>query len=1273
MSVDAGMCDRTCEIDYDGPFDRSNRPFFVAERIAIPLGMFNNEGLMDNRLSYVSLTIAMPEDGTKVHPRVMELLARSVKRSPDDLRVRLETGPIKLAKVVMNENLSKLISILEKSKFKIETAAFDDDTSSRRQVVQSELTSRSVRVLASPQPKQQSDWKKGDVIEGLYEVLGSASGGMGTVYFVFHRLWKMNLAIKTPHRAVRMNETRLARFLREAELWVDLGLHPNIATCYYARVIEGLPRLFIEYVDGGDLDTWHERKRLTDLRTVIDLMLQFCHGIIYAHDRGLIHRDIKPANCLISRDKILKITDFGLVKRVEDPKQPRPVDDSTTSSGRLTEAGLTMFEGGVVGSPWYMAPERFRVGAVDDIRSDIYSFGVMLYEIILDTRPFRLAKGQGLPELVKFHLRSKPMDPFSLRPDLPMALAEIIMTCLEKKPADRYQTFLDVCQALEKAGRELYAGHPVRKRPNLVGLKADSLNNQAVSLLDMGRISEAKQLLDDAHSTNTDHLEAVYNLHTLRWKLGELSDREVANRMGSLKIEVRDSADYSHLMGLICLQRGDPARGIGLLTKACQAAAHYAERWNESGVNPKQFVSSLGLGPIGEQGSLSAHVKNVRTVSFSPNFNRALTIGEDKTIRIWDIGSGRCLKNIRTFNFSPVAGAFSPDGKIAATSYGDAFKTVDVWDMDQGRLLRRHQGMAAFLLAFSPDSAYLAAVGCDGHIRVMDSQLERVVWDFHEAPTGITAAAFSDNGESLVVGTLDGSVAMIDLKARKPAYLVAAHEGPVLCLDVSSDGAYILSGGRDEILRLREASNGAEQRKFSGHLREIVGCYFLPDGQCLASASADGSIKIWDKSDGRCYRTIDLRGEAVTACGVSSDGKRVLIGGAKGSVRLWSLDTGWFSRDFLEPAICRPKTFKELSFLHDAFKDAIEAFEVVWEKDSPGEILRGFDRIRNMPGFCWSREAITIRNRVHSKYDRGRLRSWSFIRSFYGHEDTVVSLDAASDGLTLLTGSLDGRAGLWDVVTGRCIRFFPVLSPVEKVLFVKKVPGFFSWSRDGVLRRWSLDGNIEAEIPEVRLPLAISDDGRLLMAMTARNTGLKINLESGKKIFEGPPMSAGNFGCFSPQLDALYSLRDGTRIQRWSVTTGRNEGSLRDLGLQITSFMPTEQNDKVLAGMYSGDVIVYMVGSGVNVATLRGHSDLIRVVNHGTAPDLWITGSDDCTLRLWDLFDERSIAVLEGHASPVHAAVFFPNSSLIASAGADGSVRLWGLEWDLSSLPGSYR
>jgi len=468
----------------------------------------------------------------------------------------------------------------------------------------------------------------GDIIEGLYEVVGSAAGGMAKVHFVFHRIWKMMLAIKTPHADAVKSEIRILRYLREAELWVDLGVHPNIATCFYARVIDGLPRLFIEYVDGGTLDQWKRGERLKDLRLVADLMLQFCHGMMYAEEMGMIHRDVKPANCLITSDRILKITDFGLVKRVDETTSEPRGDKWMSESGRHTDTNLSLFEGGVMGSPRYMAPERFTDKGREDIRSDIYSVGVMLYEVVLDQLPFKFPGEFSLPLLVKSHLRAKPEDPLSIRPDLPKSLAEIMLTCLEKKPENRYQSFGDLAQAMSGLCAELRPGREPRSRPNVLALKADSLNNQAVSLLDLGRLDEASALLDDAHSANTDHLEAVYNLHMLRWKEAEISDNEVIRRLESLKIEVRETPEYQHLIGLVSLQRGDASAGVRQLRRACKAAVHLRERWTDYGGDPANFVRALGFGPIGEHGSLGGHVKSVRAVAFKPEMHRAFSVGK---------------------------------------------------------------------------------------------------------------------------------------------------------------------------------------------------------------------------------------------------------------------------------------------------------------------------------------------------------------------------------------------------------------------------------------------------------------------------------------------------------------------------------------------------------------------------------------------------------------------------------------------------------------------
>jgi serine/threonine protein kinase len=159
------------------------------------------------------------------------------------------------------------------------------------------------------------NWKVGDVIADLYEVIGVlGEGAFGIVHKVHHRGWDMDLAVKSPRAEILGSEMAVRRFLREAEIWVQLGLHPHIASCYYVRNLGGIPRMFIEYADAGTLRDWLRDGKVKDWHTILDIAIQICYGLSFAHKKGLVHRDLKPGNCLMTSDGTLKITDFGLVK-----------------------------------------------------------------------------------------------------------------------------------------------------------------------------------------------------------------------------------------------------------------------------------------------------------------------------------------------------------------------------------------------------------------------------------------------------------------------------------------------------------------------------------------------------------------------------------------------------------------------------------------------------------------------------------------------------------------------------------------------------------------------------------------------------------------------------------------------------------------------------------------------------------------------------------------------------------------------------------------------
>ncbi len=158
-------------------------------------------------------------------------------------------------------------------------------------------------------------WRAGDLVLGLYEVVGVlGEGGMGRVYRVHHRGWDLDLAVKVPLPAVLEDAGGADLFEREAETWVNLGLHPHVVTCHYVRRVEGLPLVFAEYADGGSLHDALKTRRLDSVEAILDVAIQFAWGLDHAHQQGLVHRDVKPANVMLTADGLAKVTDFGLAR-----------------------------------------------------------------------------------------------------------------------------------------------------------------------------------------------------------------------------------------------------------------------------------------------------------------------------------------------------------------------------------------------------------------------------------------------------------------------------------------------------------------------------------------------------------------------------------------------------------------------------------------------------------------------------------------------------------------------------------------------------------------------------------------------------------------------------------------------------------------------------------------------------------------------------------------------------------------------------------------------
>ena len=373
---------------------------------------------------------------------------------------------------------------------------------------------------------------------GPYEILSPlGAGGMGEVYRARDPKLGRDLAIKVLPEDVAGDPDRLARFEREARSLAALN-HPGIVTIFAVEEAEGARFLAMELVEGDGLDTLVPPGGLP-LSHFLEIAVPLAEALSAAHERGIVHRDLKPGNVMVTREGRVKVLDFGLA-RVEAADSNADLTSTPTES-RVTN--LTS-EGQVFGTVAYMSPEQAR-GTRVDARSDVFSLGIVLYQMLTGERPFH---GATAVDVISSILRDRPASVADLREDLPPDLARVVRRCLEKEPRDRYQTSRDVYNELKELRAEASIAPPaVPVRPEAApAARHDSVSAKTqafwIAVLpfthsggdpELGSFAEG--LSEDIHAglAKFPYLSVISRNSTLRFRTQTPDVRTVGQQLGA--------------------------------------------------------------------------------------------------------------------------------------------------------------------------------------------------------------------------------------------------------------------------------------------------------------------------------------------------------------------------------------------------------------------------------------------------------------------------------------------------------------------------------------------------------------------------------------------------------------------------------------------------------------------------------------------------------------------------------------------------------------------
>jgi len=414
-------------------------------------------------------------------------------------------------------------------------------------------------------------------IQRRYAVEDILHRGMGVVFIVLEKRINYKFAVKTFQDKYWRSIASVERFKREGILWTNLGKHPNIVQAHWVEINNGQPFVFLEFVPFGSLVDLINREHLLDIKRALRYAINFCWGMNHAIKivPNFVHRDIKPSNCLIGEDDILKISDFGLAKSI--PYKFDNEGDLNANNFKQSNIYQTNINDGVFGTIPYMAPELFVNPNSESIKSDIYSFGMVLFEMFAGELCFNF---EDVRQWVDAHIRIQPKDIRIVRKDVPQEISEIVFKCLSKNPNDRFNNFLEIETLLHNIYKSITGNNL-----DSVALENDDLTYQELafkgdSLASLGQFTDAIIAYKNSICLKPNYAHALAGLGSCLDEIGKTSEAIVVLETS---IAIKNDSNTLNFLGLAYKHENDYAKAKETFEEAIRLDPGDPDLWANLG------------------------------------------------------------------------------------------------------------------------------------------------------------------------------------------------------------------------------------------------------------------------------------------------------------------------------------------------------------------------------------------------------------------------------------------------------------------------------------------------------------------------------------------------------------------------------------------------------------------------------------------------------------------------------------------------------------------